>query len=436
MLTQDLHLQINPDGVIHRRSFLRNMAAGAAGVAALNWMDVIRLEAAELRKQGKACILLFMQGGPSQFECFDPKPGVESGGPTKAIDTKVSGIQVAEHWPKTAATMDDIALIRSMTAREGNHQRAQYQVHTGFLPSAAIKYPSLGAIVAKELGEPEFDLPNFVSIGSGALNSSGFLGAQYAPFVVANPKQMPANSEFPDGVDGDRMKRRLALMERLQRDYAKAGAKMLVDEHRAVYDTASKMVLSPRIKAFDLKNEKDTIRDQYGRSSFGQGCLLARRLVETGVTFVEVLCTNSGNPINWDTHHDNFTGHQTLAGMADPGFATLITDLKDRGLLEKTLVIWMGEFGRSPKINPKAGRDHHPQAFSVALAGGGIKGGRVIGATDKGGVEVAEHPVEIPDLFCTFYQALGINPRKTNTTGVGRSVKLIEGGKPVQELFT
>jgi hypothetical protein len=435
MLTQDLHLQITNDGVLSRRSFLRNVAAGTAGVAALNWMDVIRLQAAELRQRGMACILLFMQGGPSQFECFDPKPGQESGGTTKAMDTKVSGVRIAEYWPRTAAVMDQIALIRSMTNREGNHQRAQYQVHTGYLPSAAIKYPSLGAIVGKELGDPEFDLPHFVSIGSGALNSSGFLGAQHAPFVVANPKQMPANSEFPDGVDGERLKRRLTLMDRLQRDYANAGARLLVDEHRAVYGTASKMVLSPRLTAFDLKQEKDSMRDQYGRSTFGQGCLLARRLIEAGVTFVEVLCTNSGNPINWDTHHDNFTGHETLAAMADPGYATLISDLKDRGMLEKTLVIWMGEFGRSPKINPKAGRDHHPQAFSVALAGGGIKGGQVIGATDKNGFEVAERPVEITDLFCTFYKSLGINPRKLNTTGVGRSVKLIDGGKPVDELF-
>jgi hypothetical protein len=441
MLTQDLHLQITPDGVLNRRSFLRHTAAGAAGVAALSWMDVVRLQAAEMRQRGMACILLFMQGGPSQFETFDPKPGTETGGPTQAIDTTVPGIQLAEHWPLTAKTMNDIAIIRSMTAKEGNHQRAQYQLHTGYLPSGAIKYPSLGAIVANEYVAMDkivrgFDLPHFVSIGSGALNGSGFLGAKYAPYVVQDANQMPANAEFPEDVDGHRLQRRLTLMDKLERDFSQRGAKLLVDEHRDLYGSAAKMVLSPRLKAFDLKQEKDSLRDRYGRTPFGQGCLLARRLVETGVTFVEVLCNNSGEPINWDTHKDNFEGHKKLSGLADAGVATLIADLKTQGMLDKTLVICMGEFGRTPQINPRTGRDHYPQAFSVALAGGGIKGGRVIGATDATGTEVKQRPVTIPDLFCTFYKSLGINPRKELMSGVGRPVKIIEGGQPVEELFT
>jgi hypothetical protein len=448
MLTQDLHIQIAGDGVVDRRSFLRRTAAGAAGVMALSWMDVVRLEAAEMRKRGMSCILLFMQGGPSQFETFDPKPGTETGGPTQAIKTKVPGIQIAHPWPRTAEVMDEIALIRSMTAREGNHQRAQYQLHTGYLPSGAIKYPSLGALVAKELGDPQFDLPHFVSIGTGALNSSGFLGAKFAPFVVQDPTELPANAELPDGVSADRLKRRLDLLKRLERGFAESGGKLLVDDHRALYDTAAQMVRSPHLKAFDLSEEREELRDAYGLgpaksksangsrwAPFGQGCLLARRLVQAGVTFVEVLCNNSGEPINWDTHRNNFGGHDTLAGFADPGFATLIRDLKDKRMLEKTLVIWMGEFGRTPLINAKTGRDHYPQAFSVALAGGGIRGGRVVGATDATGREVVDRPVTIPDLFCTFYEALGINPRKENATGVGRSVKLVEGGAPVKELF-
>jgi hypothetical protein len=332
--------------------------------------------------------------------------------------------------------MKHLALIRSMTAREGNHQRAQYQLHTGYLPSGAIKYPSVGALVAKEIGDPAFDLPHFVSVGTGALNSSGFLGAKYAPFVVQDANKMPANSEFPDGIDGKRLDRRMRLMDKLERDFADAGGKLLVDEHRALYSTAAQMVLSPRLQAFDLKQEKDELRDRYGRTPFGQGCLLARRLVEAGVTFVEVLCNNSGEPINWDTHKANFDGHKTLSGLADPGYASLIEDLHERGLLEKTLVIWMGEFGRTPVINAKTGRDHYPQVFNVALAGAGIRGGQVVGATNDTGHEISKRPVEIPDLFCSFYEALKINPRKVNTSGVGRSVKLVEGGERIAELFS
>jgi hypothetical protein len=256
-----------------------------------------------------------------------------------------------------------------------------------------------------------------------------------APFLVNDPTKMPANSEFPQGVDGQRLKRRLGLMDKLERDFADSGAKTLVEDHRALYGTASQMVLSPRLTAFDLNQEKVTLRNRYGKSSFGQGCLLARRLVEAGVTFVEVLCNNAQAPINWDTHADNFEGHRTLAAMADPGFATLVADLKDRGLLDRTLVIWMGEFGRTPSINGKAGRDHFPQAFTVALAGGGIKGGQVIGRTDPTGHEVAERPVTFQDVFGTFYHVLKINARKENPTSAGRPVKIVEGGKPVMELF-
>jgi hypothetical protein len=435
MLTQHLYIQMTPDGVVNRRSFLRSTAAGAAGVSLVSWMDLVRLDAADLRKRGLACILLFMQGGPSQFETFDPKPDTKTGGPTKAIDTTIPGVQVAEHWPQVAKQLEHMALIRSMSGREGNHQRAQYLMHTGYLPSSAVKYPSLGAIVAKELGDPAFDLPNFVSVGAGALNSSGFLGMSVAPFVVQDATKMPANSEFPKGVDGRRLKRRLGLMDKLERDFSDGGAKVLVDDHRAIYGTAAQMVLSPRLKAFDLAQEKDSLRDQYGRSAFGQGCLLARRLVETGVTFVEVLCNNSQAPINWDTHTDNFEGHQKLAGLADPGIATLVADLKERGLLDSTLVICMGEFGRTPTINGKTGRDHYPQAFTVALAGGGVKGGRIIGRTDQDGIEVTDRPVTMPDLFCTFCHALKINPRKENTSGVGRSIKIVEGGQTINELF-
>jgi hypothetical protein len=378
-----------------------------------------------------ACILMFMQGGPSQFETFDPKPGTDTGGPTKAINTAASGVQIAENWPKVAEQMKNIALIRSMTNKEGNHQRAVYNLHTGYIPSGSIKYPSLGSLVASELADPAFDLPHYVTVGPALTEGlgSGFLGMNFAPFSVFDPNRLPTNMELPGGVDGNRLKRRLGLMDKLEKDFAESGGQARVTDHKALYETASQMVLSPRLKAFDLSQEKDNTRDKYGKTPFGQGCLLARRLVETGVTFVEVL---SGG---WDTHDNNFDRVKTLAGGVDPAFAMLVADLKERGMLDKTLVIWMGEFGRTPNINGRTGRDHYPRSFNIAVAGAGIKGGQAIGKTDKDGRGVDGKAVTVPDLFCSFCQALKINPHKENMSGVGRPIKIVDGGQAVMELF-
>jgi hypothetical protein len=342
----------------------------------------------------------------------------------------VSGVQIAEGWEKIAGTMKDIALIRSMTNKEGEHQRATYQLHTGYIPMGGTKYPSLGSIVASEIGPAEFDLPHFVSIGNRATTiGSGFLGMNFAPFVVANAAQPPGNVALPGGVNEQRFGKRFGLLEQLEEDFAQTGGGPRVEDHKSVYDKASKMVRSPRLKAFNLHDEKDPLRDRYGRNPFGQGCLLARRLIEQGVTFVEV--ESNG----WDTHDNNFERVKTLAGQVDPAMAALVGDLRERGMLDKTLVIWMGEFGRTPRINPRTGRDHFPRAFNVALAGGGIKGGQVIGSTNHDGSEVASQPVSVPDLFCSFYKALHINPRKENTGPLGRPIKIMDKGEAVKELF-
>lgn len=425
------HVRTGPDGVLSRRTFLRSAAAGAA-LGALGWRDAVSLHAAELRKQGLACILLYMRGGPSQFETFDPKPGTATGGPTQAIATAAADIRIAAGWEKTAQVMNEIALIRSMTSKEGEHQRATYQMHTGYVPLGSIKYPSFGAIVASELAPEEFDLPHVVSIGGprAQVIGSGFLGMQYAPFVVTNPNAMPTHATLPGPVTSARFGRRLGLLKDLEEDFASSGGKPRVEAHRAVYDSAARLVVSPRLKAFDLNEEKSSVRDRYGRSAFGQGCLLARRLIEAGVTFVEV--ESNG----WDTHQENFTRTKTLAEGVDPALAALITELKERGRLDRTLVIWTGEFGRTPRINPNTGRDHYPRAFSVALAGAGIKGGRVIGSTNATGTDVADRPVTVADLFCTFCHALKINPRKENIGSFNRPFKIVDGGAPVKELFT
>lgn len=389
------------------------------------------LGADELRKRGMACIVLYMRGAPSQFETFDPKPGTETGGPTTAIETAASGIRIAEGWEKVAAQMNDIAIIRSLTnGKEGNHDRAVYQLHTGYQQSATVRHPSLGAIAAAELGSEAFDLPHFVNIGHRAgVVGSGFLGMSFEPFRLIDPTKLPNNVELPAGIDADRFSRRNELLVGLEEDFAEAGGRAPVRDHQALYGKVKRMVLSPRLKAFDLTQEKDSVRDRYGRNEFGQGCLLARRLVEQGVTLVEV------ESPGWDTHDDNFKRVKTLAGSVDPGFAALVADLKERGLLEKTLVVWMGEFGRTPRINAKAGRDHHPLSFNVALAGGGVRGGRVVGATNRDGSLVENRPVTVPDLFCTFCQSLGIDPRKERISPLGRPLKIVEGGSSVTELF-
>jgi len=426
-----MQVKANGDGVVDRRTFVRTVAAGAAGVGMLGWRDAVMLHADELRRQDKACILLFMRGGPSQLETFDPKPGTTNGGPTRAIQTAVPGIQIAEGWDNVARAMRDLAIIRSVSNREGEHQRATYQMHTGYLPLGGVRHPSLGSIVAKEIGPADFDLPSFVSVGNRFFTlGSGFLGAAYAPFVVANPSQMPSNVELPGGVNLSRFNRRLGLMQDLERDFSESGGQLRVQNHGTLYSSAAQLVRSPRLTAFDLSQESNATRDRYGRSTFGQGCLLARRLVETGVTFVEV--ESNG----WDTHQDNFSRTKTLSEGVDPGFAALVRDLRERGRLDRTLVIWMGEFGRTPRINGNTGRDHFPRAFSVVLAGGGIRGGRVIGGTSETGTDPTGRVVGVADLFCTFCRALGINSRRENLTPIGRPIRIVDGGEAVGELFS
>jgi hypothetical protein len=418
-----INVRVNGDGALSRRGFLRWVGAGAVG---LTWLDYLTLHADELRKAHKACILLWMSGGPSQFETLDPKPGAETQGPTKAIPTAVPGIAVAEHWIKVAGVTKDLTVIRSMTSKEGNHGRATYLLHTGYSPSGGVVHPGIGSIVASELGPEDFDLPHFVSIQGQSIGPS-FLGVPYAPFVVSDPNRQPDNLATP--VTGLRLERRLGLLKELEDPFARGGAGEQVRDHQALYRQTAHMVLSPRVKAFDLAAEPTKIRDAYGRSPFGQGCLMARRLVEAGVTFVEVQSNG------WDTHGSELATLKKLIPPVDQATAALLTDLKSRGLLENTLVIWMGEFGRMPQINLTGGRDHFPSAFNLALAGAGVKGGQVIGATDKLGTAVAERPVTVPDLFCTFCQLLGIDPRKENQSNVGRPIPIVEGGQAVREVI-
>jgi hypothetical protein len=422
-------LTVDHRRVVRRRDFLKGISVAGLAAGAVPWTDMVTAAADDLRRRGKACILLWMQGGPSHFETFDPKPGHANGGETKAIATSVSGVQISENLPRVAAAMDDFALVRGMTSKEGSHPRASFLMHTGYLPSASVKYPSIGALAAMELGDPQFDLPSFVRIGGNfrSTGGGGFLGVNFDPFQMANAEAQPANTQ--PTTTTDRYRRRLGLLDRLEGVYASSEGKREVEDHKKLYGKASRMILSPKMSAFDLSGESDATREAYGRTPFGNGCLMARRLVESGVTFVEVGLDG------WDTHLDNFNRVKELCGQVDQPMAHLVADLKDRGMIDDTLVIWMGEFGRTPRINPRAGRDHYPRAFNVALAGGGIRGGQVIGRTDEGGADVADRPVTVADLFQTFCKSLGIDAAKENMSPIGRPIKIVDGGAPVDELF-
>lgn len=415
-------------GGLKRRNFLKALPLAGLAAGAWSWTDRIAAAAQELRKNDMACILLWMQGGPSQFETFSPKPGHANGGETKTISTSVSGIEIGEHLPNVAKRMEDLCLIRSMTSKEGSHPRASYLMHTGYLPTATVKYPTLGSIVAKELGNAASELPSFVRIGGRFNDSAGLLGVDYDPFLMTAAGRLPDNTALP--VSQRRFERRLGLLSRLEADYGAANSKQAADDHAKLYAQTARMITSPKMSAFDLEKEPQAVREAYGSGAFGKGCLLARRLVETGVTFVEV---GLGN---WDTHIDNADKTKDLCGQLDQPFAALLADLKERGRLDKTLVLWMGEFGRTPRINPRAGRDHYPRAFNVALAGGGVKGGQVIGTTSAGGDEVEDRPVSVNDLLRTICTALHINADKENMSNIGRPIKIVDGGSVVKEILS
>lgn len=415
-------------GVLGRRGFLRGITLGGVGLASVSFTDLMALQAADLRKRNMACIMLWMAGGPSQLDTFDPKPEHANGGGTKVIETAVPGISIAQGWENTAKVMNEIALIRSMTSKEGNHQRATYQLHTGYAPSGTVKHPSFGCVSAVELADPKFDLPHMVSIGGGTVGA-GMLGAAYEPFVVQAPDKPPTNVKLP-GDDARRFTRRLGLMNKLEEvAFKQTGGADRVKDHEALYSQTSNMIMSPHMKTFDISGEDPKLKAAYGENSFGQGCLLARRLVESGVTFVEVRSNG------WDMHDDIHDRMAKNSASVDPAYATLISDLKHRGMLEKTLVVWMGEFGRTPKVSARAGRDHFPRVFNVALAGGGIKGGQVIGSSTADGTDVKDSPVQIVDLMASFCHAMKIDPKKENMSPLGRPIKIVDGGKVVAPLF-
>jgi hypothetical protein len=363
------------------------------------------------RPAGKAAprrsvILLWMSGGPSQIDTFDPKPGNATGALFGAIDTNVKGVQISATLPRLAKQMHRLALIRSLTHGDGDHQRGAYVMRTGHTPDGAIDYPSVACVLAKELGDPRPELPKHISIAPlpraifPAGFGRGFLSERYDPILVA----------VRDGFGGPEAK----PSEMLRLPPAEAfdtPARGKGEAHRKAV-----------ARAFDLGEEKAAVRDAYGPSLFGQGCLLARRLVEAGVPVVEVTLPG------WDTHANEPALLPKVCGELDAGLAALLKDLHDGKRLDSTLIVWMGEFGRTPRINLQQGRDHWSNGFTVVLAGAGIKGGQVIGKTSADATQIDERPVTPAELLATVYQAVGINPAKENRTPAGAQVPLVEKG--------
>jgi len=444
---------------LSRREWLKLSAAGVVSFSVSGWLGALAHDAATHPKRRKSCILLWMNGGPSQMDTFDLKPGHVNGGPLKEIPTSVPGIKISELLPGVARHMDRMAVIRSMSTKEGEHSRGMHYMRTGYIAQGPVHYPSIGSLVAKELGEDSAALPNYVSIApyrveSPAAYAPGFHGPRYAPLVVSENRFLnvfgnvqPAdqnlkvpNLGLPKDVTPEQRDVRLAMLRGMQRDFIDQHPGLAPASNESAYARAAQLMTSETTRAFNLDQEPAALRDRYGRNQFGQGCLLARRLIERGVPFVEVthggVNGEFGSPIAWDTHSQNFDLLKSLCGSLDAGWATLMTDLRERGLLDDTLIVWMGEFGRTPRINPDNGRDHYPKAWSTVLAGGGIKGGRVIGKTSPDGTTVEERLVAVPDLLATVCLALGIDPLKENMSNVGRPIRIVEKtADPIKEIL-
>lgn len=432
---------------LSRREWLKWGTTGMVSFSLSGWLGTLAAHGARDRQRRRSCILLWMSGGPSQLDTFDLKPGHPNGGPFKPIQTGVPGIQISEHFSQLAKLADHLAIIRSMTSKEGDHGRATYLLHTGYVPQGPVDYPALGSLVSKELGDDRAELPSFVSIAPYRVANprafaAGFLGPRHAPLIVGEsglfrPERSPGDgaealkvqdlARSPD-VSPARGDTRLEMLQQVQREFMAGHPDMPALSHQAAYERAARLMRSAAAKAFDLEDEKAPLREAYGRTLFGQGCLLARRLVERQVPFVEV--TLDG----WDTHADNASRVRSLSQTVDAAWAALMGDLKQRGLLETTLIVWTGEFGRTPKFAGSDGRDHWPNSFSAVLAGGGIRGGQVIGDTGCDGAAVKDRPVTVPEFLATICEALGIDHQQQNLSNMGRPIRIVAPGtRAVQE---
>lgn len=420
--------------VVSRRGFLGTLAG--AGVAACADMTALQVLAApeiagELRRNQKRCILLWLAGGASQLETFDPKPGAVTGGPFESIQTSVPGVRISELMPKLAARLKDTCIIRSLNTRNGDHGSAAKLMMRGRMGEAAVDYPDLGAVLARELGVPESQVPDYVSFyfategRNMAPGNPGFLGARFGSMNLYT--SMIPEDIRRGGISEQDHRERAELRSLLSSRFEQGRSSSAVDSHRQAYQRVPGIMASERL--FDIQREPQRVRDRFGPTLFGQQALAARRLVEAGVPFVRV------GRAWWDSHGQNFETHQELVPELDHVMVTLLDDLEERGLLRDTLVITLAEFGRTPNINSQLGRDHFATAWSCTLSGCGIKGGSVYGRTDETGARVADGEIGAAPLFATIYRALGINHHKNYYVGT-RPIPLTDPGtEPIRAVL-
>jgi uncharacterized protein (DUF1501 family) len=410
-----------------RRDFVRLSFGAAAGAYLAPKFGLSWAQEAAARK-AKSVILLWMQGAASQFETWDPKPGTETGGPTKTIDTG-KGYAVSASLPKLAKLADKYSVVRTLTSNDPNHDTARYLLHTGHRRIETVEYPHMGSVLSAELGMTAEGLPGCVSIGGDAGIGSGYLPPDQAPFPIEKIDKPMEDIAMAPGVTKWRLDDREKLLNAQNDEFRKDHDDRKVVEHQKAGERALALLRSPHVKAFDTSQEPDATRRLYGDGPFSRACLMARRLVEAGVRCVEVQLAD------WDTHADNFNRTKALCDQLDAGFAALLGDLDRKGMLGETLVLCLSEFGRTPRVNAANGRDHFSKAWSCVLAGGGLAGGRVVGETSADGTAIAKRPVPVVDLFATIYRQLGIDTEKKYTTQTGRPIKILDGGVPVRELL-
>lgn len=426
---------------LSRRSFLR---VGGLATLGLTLEGYLRVQAAQPANKRKtmSCILLWMQGGPSHHDTFDPKPEApaEVRGEFHTIPTTLPGIHLVEHLPLLAKNTDKYSILRGHDPKNGSHGTADHLMMTGHKFNASLPFPCYGSVVSRMRGYQDGMMP-FVQLGrfidrrfNGGI--AGFLGDEFNPFEVPDDPSRP-NFTVRDLSVADaaraRLARRYAMLREVDRfDQTQEERAASVKARDSFYEKAHGLITSPRAKkAFDLSLESTRVRERYGLNSFGQSCLLARRLIEAGVHFVTV--TDGG----WDTHQNNFRSlKERKLPILDRGYSALLEDLHSRGMLDSTLVVWFGDFGRTPKINPSAGRDHWASAGVACMGGGGVKTGQVVGATNKLGEFVIDNPVTPADLAATIYTALGVPLHTWFKTADGRPIELCPEGKPVQQLLS
>ena len=410
-----------------RRHFMQHLAgSSAAATASMAMGNAIYANADELKKNHKSAILLWMGGGPATIDIWDLKPGAATGGPFRPISTS-GDLQICEHMPMVAKQMHNLSVVRSMSTREADHNRGRYYMHTGFVPNPNIEHPSYGSVIAHETFDqrPQLEIPTFVSIG-GASAGPGFLGMAWAPFSVSSNGRI-RNLEMK--LEDSRLRERMYALEMIETGFAKRTRDVPAYEHAKVLKKTFDLMTSSQMEAFKVEKEPEEVKERYGTDGFGQGCLLARRLVEAGVPFVEV---DLGG---WDNHNGIHTIlKDNKLPQLDRAMSALVEDLEQRELLKDTVVIWMGEFGRTPRINQNAGRDHFARAWSCVVGGGDLKGGLAVGATNSDGTAVDTEPFSSEDLMTTVCKGLGISTEKTFTSKNGRPMKIAGGGKIISDL--